>query len=159
MFGESCQTEHLVPVESPHALELIQAMITYTTINREIGAWIREFREQWMVRTNPGWSFPQRFLCAFVGACISVLAVILSLIPDVNISFLEIALGNLAPVFLVLFILAIPFIFWFAWLVSWKDFHHGPIRLFLSSIFLVIVTFSLTRWIVILSFSTLTASK
>ena len=126
-------------------------MITSTTINREIGAWIKDFREQWMARTNPGWNGFQRFLCAFIGSCVSVLTVIVTLIPDVDVSFLDLAMGGLASPLLVLFIIAIPFILWFAWLASWRDFHHGPIRLFLSSIFLVILTFSLMRWIVVLS--------
>lgn len=126
-------------------------MITYTTINREIGAWIREFREQWIARTNPGWNFWQRFLCALIGSCISVLAVILYLIPDVTTTIRDIEQGGFGFVLLFFLILILPFILWFAWLVSWKDFHHGPIRLFLSSIFLVMVTFSLSRWIVVLS--------
>lgn len=126
-------------------------MFPYTTINREIGAWIRAFRDHWMAQTNNGWSGKKRFGCALVGSIISVLAIVLSRIDRSDISVLELMGLDFIYVIALYLIFSVPFIIWFAWLVSWKDFGHGPVRLFLSSIFLVITTFSLIGWIVTLS--------
>ena len=126
-------------------------MFPYTTINREIGAWIRDFREHWMAQTNPGWNGKKRFGCALVGSIISVLTIVLSRIDKSGISVPELLRVDFIYVIVLYLILSVPFIIWFAWIVSWKDFGHGPVRLFLSSIFLVITTFSLIGWIVTLS--------
>ena len=93
-------------------------MFPYTTINREIGAWIREFREHWMARTNTGWNGKKRFGCALVGSIISVLTIVLSRIPLLDISVLEFAEVGLIFVFLMFLLFSVPFIVWFAWLVS-----------------------------------------
>ena len=89
-------------------------MITYTTINREIGAWIQEFREPWMKQDNYGWDGKKRFGCALVGSIISVLTIVLSRIPELDISVLDFSGVGLIFVFLVFLLLSVPFIIWFS---------------------------------------------
>ena len=131
-------------------------MITYTTINREIAAWIRELRLQWMppaeecsVKT-PCWGFWKRFACAFVGAVTFFAALVLSRVVGLGIDHPDV-FGLYTNVWGILLFMGIPYSIWFSWLVSWKDFGHGPVRLFLSGMFLpafvyTAIGFVLTRF-------------
>ena len=114
------------------------------TINREIGAWLRELRQQWMVPigkhiekhsdAKPYWGFWKRFACAFVGVFTFVATLLLVRFenlgvvvrPDSTILHLQ---SNIL-------VLSIPYLIWFSWLVSWRDFGHGPVRLFLGGVFM-----------------------
>ena len=121
-------------------------MITYTTINREIAAWIRDYREQWMSPSKassvkaPQWGFWKRFACAFVGALTFIITLFLVRFRGLGIEYPDIAtpdiFGFYVNVLVIFLFLGIPYSIWFSWLVSWRDFGHGPVRLFLSGMFL-----------------------
>ena len=112
-----------------------------TTINREIGAWIRMLRKQWMApigkvpeEDEVNWKFWRRFLYAFVGSFTFAAGLLLFRLLDFGLPFLGdpmVASGQI-----VIFLIMVPYIVWFAWLVSWRDFGYGPVRLFLSAILL-----------------------
>ena len=112
----------------------------YTTINRELGEWIKRLRCQWMSRNPDNWSRPVRFLYGLLGAA----TVFVSwAIPNTGLltgaSWWTMFYGILAGI-------APPL--WFAWLVSWKDFNHGPVRLYLSGIFLSMLVLYVIRNVV-----------
>ena len=102
----------------------------YTTINRELGEWIKRLRCQWMSRNPNEWGRPHRFFYGFTGG-VTVFGVWMFL-PD---RLLVVGQGGLWEVFLVMLYVFLPPL-WIAWLVSWKDFRYGPVRLYLSGIFL-----------------------
>ena len=131
-------------------------MISYTTINRETGAWIRELRQQWMspIGKIPDeehcWGPWKRFACAFVGALTFIAALILHRVAVLGIENPDVLKLYLNWLGIVLFI-GIPYSIWFSWLVSWRNFGHGPVRLFLSGMLLpafvyAVLGFVLTRF-------------
>ena len=112
----------------------------YTTINRELGEWIRRLRCQWMSRNPENWGRPHRFFYGLLGA-----ATVFGAWTIPNIGLFE-SLDFWAVLWAILNGVVPPF--WFAWLVSWKDFSHGPVRLYLSGMFLSMLVLYIIRNVV-----------
>ena len=112
----------------------------YTTINRELGEWIKRLRCQWMSQNPDEWSRPVRFLYGLLGAAtVFVSWAIPNAVLLTGADWWTKLWGILAGI-------APPL--WFAWLVSWKDFKYGPIRLYLSGIFLSMLVLYVIRNVV-----------
>lgn len=112
----------------------------HTTVNRELGEWIRRLRCQWMSRNPDNWRRPWRFFYGLAGSATVFGAWTIDGIPTTReLSTMDIvsavSTGVVFPV-------------WFAWLISWKNFNHGPVRLYLSGIFLSALVLYLTHEVV-----------
>ena len=112
------------------------------TINGEVAKWIEVLRQQWLGPVNLEWKFSARFLCAFVGSLTVFGTAIPFRIADDIQRVLFDPLFNVSFLFVLIPLIVIPSA-WFAWLVSWKDFGHGPVRLYLSAIILPILVWSI----------------
>ena len=112
----------------------------YTTINRELGEWIKRLRCQWMSRNPDNWKRPVRFLYGLLGAATVFVA---WAIPNTGLLTGE-DVWTISSGILIGFVPPL----WFAWLVSWKDVNHGPVRLYLSGIFLSMLVLYVIRNVV-----------
>ena len=105
------------------------------TVNEEISEWIRVLREQWLTPVDQGWGFGRRFFCALVGSLSVFMLVAFSRL----VTWLDLALedfSNYGPILGLALVISFLVAVWFAWLVSWKDFGYGPVRLYFSGIVL-----------------------
>ena len=103
-----------------------------TAINQEIGAWIREFRIQWMSPLKPSWdALLPRFLCALAGALTVFGTLYVNALLDRGYFLSDLATVLVSVFLFVVYLIAAT---WFAWLVSFRDFGYGPTRLYLSGV-------------------------
>lgn len=117
-----------------------------TTINRAIGTWISTLHAQWMTpvekisaekpaeEEDKSWEPLKRFLIALLGSFTFLGGVLFSRAMNVGIQY--ISDPSFTPVYLLVLVIVVPYSMLFAWLVSWRDFGYGPVRLFLSAVFL-----------------------